>query len=58
MRTLKNVALFFLAPFIGLAYVFAVPLVAVGAIVFVLAKAVMGAIGRELTLPALMVRRF
>jgi hypothetical protein len=41
MKTLiKNVVLFFLAPFIGLAYVFAVPLVATLAIVHVIAKSV------------------
>jgi hypothetical protein len=37
----KNVALFFLAPFIGLAYLIAFPVIGFGMLVWVAAKAVM-----------------
>ena len=40
-KLVKNIALFLLAPFIGLVYVAAVPIVATGAIVYVIGKAVM-----------------
>ena len=52
MKTLiKNIALFLLAPFIGLAYVFAIPIVITGAIVYVIGKMVVEHLPVETALP-------
>jgi hypothetical protein len=53
MKKLLNVVLFFLAPFIGLAYVFAIPVVITGAILHVIGKAVFSRVAAETAMPTM-----